>query len=84
MDKDILGILVTEEEIHTKVAELGAKITADFAGKDVIDVTENVESYICALSGTNAATDPLTLSDYYSYKKDILGITSAFIGDHSL
>ena len=38
MDKDILGILVTEEEIHTKVAELGAKITADFAGKDVMFV----------------------------------------------
>ena len=58
-----------------------AVTNTSFAGRDVIDVTENVESYICALSGTNAATDPLTLSDYYVYKKDILGISSLFIGD---
>lgn len=38
MDKDILGVLISEEEIQTKVAELGAKITADFAGKDVMFV----------------------------------------------
>lgn len=33
MDKDILRVLISEDEIDAKVAELGQRITADFAGK---------------------------------------------------
>ena len=38
MDKDILNVLIREDEIKNKVEELGKKITADFAGKDVVFV----------------------------------------------
>ncbi len=38
MDKDILKILVTEEEIHAKVKELGARISRDYAGENVMFV----------------------------------------------
>jgi hypoxanthine phosphoribosyltransferase len=33
MHDDILEVLLSEEEIHAKVRELGARITADYAGK---------------------------------------------------
>ena len=39
MKKDIERILVTEEELAAKVAEIGAKITADYAGKDLLLVS---------------------------------------------
>ncbi len=36
MDKEIEKILVTEEEIREKVAELGKMITRDYEGKDLL------------------------------------------------
>ena len=33
MNDDILKILISEEELESKVAELGAQITRDYAGK---------------------------------------------------
>lgn len=33
MEKDILKVLLTEEEIHDKVVELGRQITRDYEGK---------------------------------------------------
>ena len=36
---DIAKILVTEEEIKQKVAELGAKITQDYRGKNLLMVS---------------------------------------------
>lgn len=38
MDKDILKILITEDEIRAKVAELGAGITERFAGEEPVFV----------------------------------------------
>lgn len=39
MNKDIEKILFTEEEIEAKTAELAAKITEDFRGKEFVVVT---------------------------------------------
>jgi hypoxanthine phosphoribosyltransferase len=35
-DKDLESILITDEQIQTKVAELGAQITRDYAGRDLL------------------------------------------------
>lgn len=39
MEKDILKILVTEEEIAEKVKEIGARITEDYKGKNLVLVS---------------------------------------------
>ena len=38
MEKDILKVLVSEDELARKVQELGKRITADYAGQDVMFV----------------------------------------------
>ncbi|NLK65333.1 MAG: hypoxanthine phosphoribosyltransferase [Tissierellia bacterium] len=43
MNKDIKKILIEEKELQSKVAELGAKITADYEGKDLL--------IVCVLKG---------------------------------
>ena len=43
MDKDVEYVLISEEELHEKVAEVGKKITEDFAGKEPV--------FICVLKG---------------------------------
>ena len=35
MTDDILKVLISEEELRSKVKELGAKISADYAGRCV-------------------------------------------------
>ncbi len=36
MDQDILKVLYTQEQLQKRVAELGAQITEDFKGKDLV------------------------------------------------
>ena len=36
LSKDIKTVLVTKEQIAAKVKELGAQITKDYEGKDVV------------------------------------------------
>lgn len=43
MHADVKEILLTEEQIATRVAELGKQITADYAGEEIVAV--------CALNG---------------------------------
>lgn len=43
MNKDIKEILISEEQLKKKVAELGAKITEDYKGKDLL--------LVCVLKG---------------------------------
>ena len=38
MQRDIEGVLISEEEIERHVAEIGKRISADFEGKDPIFV----------------------------------------------
>ena len=39
MNDDILKVLVSEEELKAKVAELGAQISRDYAGKTLVLVS---------------------------------------------
>ncbi len=39
MKNDILRTLISEEELHAKVAELGRQISADYAGKNLLMVS---------------------------------------------
>ena len=39
MREDILEVLITEEELHAKVHELGKQISRDFAGKNLLMVS---------------------------------------------
>lgn len=39
MDDDILKVLVTSEQLQTKVQELGERISRDYAGKDLLLVS---------------------------------------------
>ena len=38
MEQDIKKVLISEEEIQAKVAEIGARISEDYAGKDLLMV----------------------------------------------
>ena len=38
MEKDVSRVLISEEEIKKRVKEMGAQISEDYAGKDVIIV----------------------------------------------
>lgn len=39
LEKDISGVLITEEQIREKVAELGKQITKDYAGKKLLVIS---------------------------------------------
>ena len=39
MKDDVKKVLLSEEELHAKVAELGAQITKDYEGKNLLLVT---------------------------------------------
>ena len=39
MDKDILNVLISQEELEAKVKELGAAISRDYAGKNLLMVS---------------------------------------------
>jgi hypoxanthine phosphoribosyltransferase len=58
---DIGEILLTEEEIHQRVAELGAQISRDYAGKDlvVIGILKGVVFFMADL--LRAITIPVTV-----------------------
>lgn len=39
MNQDIANVLLTEEQIKTRIAELGAEITRDYAGAEVVVIS---------------------------------------------
>ena len=39
IDNDVLKVLLTEEEIHKRVQELGQQLSLDYSGKDVVVVS---------------------------------------------
>ena len=36
MEKDVARVLISEEQIRQRVNEMGAQISEDYAGKDVV------------------------------------------------
>ncbi|MBN2830090.1 MAG: hypoxanthine phosphoribosyltransferase [Candidatus Cloacimonetes bacterium] len=68
MIKDIEKILVTEEEIKTKITELGKRITVDFAGKEPV--------FICVLKGASLFMSDLIRSVQLPCSIDFMAISS--------
>lgn len=69
MDDDILKVLVTSEQLQTKVQELGERISRDYAGKDLLLVSILKGSVVfmadimCAIKIPNAI-DFMVVSSY--------------------
>lgn len=61
MHQDVEKILYTEEELRRRVKELGAQITADYAGKDVVLASVLRGSYIFMADLTRAVDLPMTV-----------------------
>ncbi len=69
MEQDIESVLFTEKEIADKVAELGAKISADYEGKNPLVISVLKGSYIFMADLTRKITprcniDFMVLSSY--------------------
>ena len=75
MDKDILEVFYSEEQLKTKVAELGAAITRDYQGKSPVLVSVLRGSYIFMADLTRAIDLPCTV-DFMSVSSYGTGTTS--------
>lgn len=60
-DKDIESVLFSEEELKQRVRELGAQITADYAGKEPVLVSVLRGSYIFMADLTRSIDLPCTV-----------------------
>ena len=74
MEKDILRVLLTEEELSRKVGELGAAISADYAGKNLMMVSVLKGSVVFMADLMRAITIPcridfMSVSSYGSGAK---------------
>ena len=74
MEKDILRVLLTEEELSRKVGELGAAISADYAGKNLMMVSVLKSSVVFMADLMRAITIPcridfMSVSSYGSGAK---------------
>ena len=61
MHQDVERILFTEEELAARVRELGARITRDYAGKDLVIASVLRGSFIFMADLTRAIELPLTV-----------------------
>lgn len=68
MNKDIKKILIEEKELQAKVAELGAKITEDYKGKDLL--------IVCVLKGAVVFTSDLMREIKLPLDIDFMAISS--------
>ncbi|MFG6373238.1 MAG: hypoxanthine phosphoribosyltransferase [Oscillospiraceae bacterium] len=76
MDKDILEVFYSEEQLKAKVAELGAAITRDYQGKSPVLVSVLRGSYIFMADLTRAIDLPCTV-DFMSVSSYGAGTTSS-------
>ncbi len=60
-DRDILEVLHTQEELKTRVAQLGAEITRDYAGKTPVIISVLRGSYIFMADLTRCIDLPCTV-----------------------
>ena len=82
MTYDNINVLLTKEEIAEKVKELGAKITADFEGKDVMLIGVLKGSFIFMADLVRAIDLPIQM-DFIS-AKSYFGTTSTGVVDVKL
>lgn len=75
-DKDIESVLFSEEELKQRVRELGARITADYAGKEPVLVSVLRGSYIFMADLTRSIDLPCTV-DFMSVSSYGSGTTSS-------
>lgn len=71
----ITGILINEEELHRRVAELGAQISQDYAGKDLL--------LICILRGGVVFLTDLMRQITIPHAIDFMAISSYGVGRRS-
>ena len=76
MIQDVEKILFTEEELQKRVAELGAQITADYAGKNPVLASVLRGSYIFMADLTRQIKLPLTV-DFMAVSSYGSGTTSS-------
>ncbi len=76
MEKDIERVLFSEEELKTRVAELGAQITRDYAGKKPIIISILRGSYIFMADLTRQINLPCTI-DFMAVSSYGSGTTSS-------
>lgn len=74
MEQDIKKVLISEEEIHAKVAEIGARISEDYAGKNLlmVGILKGSVVFMADLMraiGVHARIDFMSVSSYGSGTK---------------
>lgn len=75
-DNDIESILLTEEQLKTRVKELGEAITADYADKEIVLISVLRGSYIFMADLSRAIDRPCTI-DFMSVSSYGKGTTSS-------
>lgn len=75
-DKDILEVLQTREDLRIRVAELGAQITADYAGKEPVIISVLRGSFIFMADLTRSIDIPCTV-DFMSVSSYGAGTSSS-------
>lgn len=68
LEKDIAKILITREQLQTRVAELGAAISRDYAGKDLL--------LVCILKGGVLFLSDLVRAIHIPHAVDFMAISS--------
>ncbi len=76
MEQDILEVLYTEEQLQQRVAELGAQITEDFKGKDLVLACVLRGSYIFMADLSRQVKLPCTI-DFMAVSSYGKGSTSS-------
>lgn len=75
-DNDIESVLLTQEQLQTRVQELGAAITADYADKEIVLISVLRGSYIFMADLSRAIDRPCTI-DFMSVSSYGKGTTSS-------
>ena len=68
LEKDIAKILITREQLSTRIAELGETISRDYAGKDLI--------LVCVLKGGVVFLSDLVRAVHVPHEIDFMAISS--------
>ena len=69
MDRDIDHILVSEEQLKTRVAELGTQISKDYAGKNLLLVSILKGSVVFMADLMRAVSIPVSYTHLDVYKR---------------